>query len=94
MTVLRIVPALALATGGILAGARSHNNAPVVRPNPNVERAGVLQAGVLTLSLEAKPSLWYLDGPNHPAVTIAAFSEAGKPPLMPGPPAYARAALA
>jgi hypothetical protein len=86
MTVIRMVPALALAAGGILAGARTHNSAlPVVRPNPNVERAGVLQDGVLTVTLEAKPSLWFLDGPHHPAITVEAFSEPGKPPLMPAP---------
>jgi FtsP/CotA-like multicopper oxidase with cupredoxin domain len=58
---------------------------PVVRANPNTERAGVLHNGVLAVTLEAKPSTWFLDGPRHPAMTIDAFSEPGKPPLMPGP---------
>jgi FtsP/CotA-like multicopper oxidase with cupredoxin domain len=57
----------------------------VVRPNPNTAAAGVLRGGVLTLTLEAKASTWYLDGPNHPAMTVEAFSEPGKPPLIPGP---------
>ena len=58
---------------------------PVVRPNANIERAGVLHAGVLTVTLEAKESTWWLHGPNRSPMTIAAFSEPGKPPLIPGP---------
>jgi len=58
---------------------------PLVRPNANTERAGVLHDGVLTVALEAKKSRWRLDGPDHPAMTIEAFSETGKAPLMPGP---------
>ena len=57
----------------------------VVQANPNTARAGVLRDGVLTVTLEAKPSLWYLDGPQRPAMTIEAFSEPGKPPLLPAP---------
>ncbi|MFI5229074.1 MAG: multicopper oxidase domain-containing protein [Gemmatimonadales bacterium] len=57
----------------------------VVRPNANTARAGVLHDGVLTVALEAKNSTWRLDGPDHPPMTIEAFSEPGKPPLMPGP---------
>jgi hypothetical protein len=59
---------------------------PGVRANANTERAGVLHDGVLTLSLDAKRSTLRLDGPDHPPMTIEAFSEPGKPPLMPGPP--------
>jgi FtsP/CotA-like multicopper oxidase with cupredoxin domain len=58
---------------------------PVVRPNANTTRAGVLRGGVLTVSLEAKPTLWYLDGPDRPPEIFAAFAESGKAPLMPGP---------
>ena len=58
---------------------------PVVQPNANTERAGVFRDGVLTVTLEAKESSWRLDGPDHPAMTIEAFSESGKPPVMPGP---------
>jgi FtsP/CotA-like multicopper oxidase with cupredoxin domain len=57
----------------------------VVRSNANTERAGVLLGGVLTVAFEAQESTWRLDGPDHPAMTIEAFSEQGKPPLMPGP---------
>jgi FtsP/CotA-like multicopper oxidase with cupredoxin domain len=58
---------------------------PLVRPNANTARAGVLHDGVLIVALEAKKSTWRLDGPDHPAMSIEAFSEPDKPPLMPGP---------
>lgn len=58
---------------------------PVVEPNSNIERAGVLRGGVLAVTLEAKESQWRLVGSTRPAMTIAAFAEPGKPPLMPGP---------
>jgi FtsP/CotA-like multicopper oxidase with cupredoxin domain len=57
---------------------------PPVLPNPNRERAGSLRGGVLDVALEAQQSVWRPDA-NHPAITIAAFSEPGKRPLMPGP---------
>ncbi len=56
-----------------------------VRPNANITPAGVLHGGVLSVSLVAKPSLWYINGHNHPAESFAAFAEPGKAPLMPGP---------
>jgi FtsP/CotA-like multicopper oxidase with cupredoxin domain len=56
-----------------------------VQANPNTVAAGTVHDGVLTLTLEAKSSLWYLDGPRHPPMTIEAFSEPGKAPLMPAP---------
>ena len=59
--------------------------APLVLPNPNVQRAGVLQDGVLAVTLEAKESAFLIDGPHRPAMTIPAFAEPGKAPLMPGP---------
>ena len=57
----------------------------VVRPNANVERAGGLHNGVLTIALEAKESAWHAGGDGRPPMTIEAFSEAGKLPLMPAP---------
>src|SRR5262245_22443870 len=58
---------------------------PTVLTNPNLERAGVLRDGVLTIELEAKESAWQLNGPNRAPMTVAAFSQSGKPPLIPGP---------
>lgn len=58
---------------------------PMVQPNANTERAGVLRGGVLTVNLEAKSSLYLVNGATRPAMTIEAFAEPGKSPLIPGP---------
>jgi FtsP/CotA-like multicopper oxidase with cupredoxin domain len=58
---------------------------PVVQPNRNVERAGVLRDGLLTVTLEAKESRFWIDGPSRPPTIVEAFSEPGKQPQMPGP---------
>ncbi len=58
---------------------------PVVQPNPNVERAGVLRHGVLTVTLDAKESRFSIHGPDRPPTTIEAFSEPGREPQLPGP---------
>ena len=58
---------------------------PVVRPNDNTEGAGALRDGVLTVALEAKESAWHVNGPDRSPITIEAFSEPDKQPLMPGP---------
>lgn len=69
----------------VAAEAGPHASAPpLVQANPNTASAGVLRDGVLTLSLEAKESLWRFSD-ARPPMTLAAFSELGKPPLMPGP---------
>jgi len=78
----------AVAALGVVIAARGFapsSELPLVRPNANTERAGALHDGVLTVTLEAKESAWRPDGPDRPAMTIEAFSESGKPPLMPGP---------
>lgn len=78
-------PLLALGAGGLLIATTAPPRAPQsVQANPNTRAAGVLHDGVLTVTLEAKRSLWRFAA-GHPAMTIAAFSEPGKPPLMPGP---------
>lgn len=79
---------LALAGFTLTLGPRAALRAPaspVVQPNANTTRAGVLHGGVLTVSLEAKLTQWYINGPNRPAEIFAAFAERGKSPLMPGP---------
>jgi manganese oxidase len=63
----------------------SRRTPDVLQPNPNTERAGSLRDGVLTVALEAKESAWRLNGATRPPMTIEAFSEVGKAPLMPGP---------
>lgn len=61
-----------------------HGGLPAVQANSNVQRAGVLRAGVLAVSLEAKQSLWRFSK-DRPPMIVEAFSEAGKAPVMPGP---------
>ncbi len=74
-----------LCFGLAAAAVPAHRAAPpVVHPNPNTASAGTLHRGVLTLALEAKASLWRFSD-TRPPMTVAAFSEAGKAPLMPGP---------
>lgn len=73
-----------LLVGAMVASGMS-SDLPAVQPNPNVQRAGVMRDGVLTVVLEAKPASWRINGPDRPAMSLAAFAEPGKPPLMPGP---------
>ena len=58
---------------------------PMARPNPNIDRAGHVEHGVLSVALEAKESQWVAPGSHQRPLDIAAFSEAGKAPLLPGP---------
>jgi FtsP/CotA-like multicopper oxidase with cupredoxin domain len=80
-----------LSAAGLLAALVAFGVTPpklemaAVRPNPNVDRAGSLHNGVLTIALEAKESAWHAGGDGRPPMTIEAFSEAGKLPLMPAP---------
>jgi manganese oxidase len=73
--------------GSVLTAGPPASSTPaqLVRPNPNIERAGVLHDGVLAVTLEAKESAFLIDGPHRRPMTIAAFAEPGKAPLMPGP---------
>jgi len=83
---LRSLSALGLLGGILASGASGFSSVlPVVQTNRNVERAGVLHDGVLTVALEAKASSWRTNGPDRPPMTIEAFSEPGKQPLIPGP---------
>ena len=90
ITPVRTLGALGIALASVsyrawTSGDTTRPVSSVVQSNPNTDGAGMLRGGVLTVTLEAKPSLWYLDGSKHPAMTIEAFSEPGKPPLMPAP---------
>jgi len=74
-----------LGAAAVAASTPGHRALPVVQANSNTTRAGTLQDGVLTVELEAKPSLFQINGPNRPPMTIEAFAETGKAPVMPGP---------
>jgi FtsP/CotA-like multicopper oxidase with cupredoxin domain len=58
---------------------------PVVQPNSNTARAGIVRDGVLEVTLDATEAAWRINGATRAPMTIDAFSEPGKPPLMPGP---------
>ena len=83
---LQSLSAVTLIAGMLVFGSAAFRETlPVVQPNPNVGAAGVQHDGVLTVALEAKETRWWLHGPDHSAMTIAAFAEPGKPPFIPGP---------
>ncbi|HEV2180029.1 MAG TPA: hypothetical protein VGR59_06895, partial [Gemmatimonadaceae bacterium] len=56
---------------------------PAALPNPNVDGAGRLEHGVLSVALEAKESQWIAAGSHQRPLELAAFSEVGKAPLLP-----------
>ena len=86
MAPMRSLPAVVLAAATLASGsAPPTRELPTVRSNPNIETAGASHDGVLTVALEAKQSLWRMNGENRPAMTIEAFSETGKLPVMPAP---------
>lgn len=71
-----------------IAARSTHRGAPgvpEVRPNSNTERAGVLRNGVLSVTLDARTALYHINGPSRAPMTIEAFTEPGKGPVMPGP---------
>ena len=56
-----------------------------ITPNENRQPAGTMANGALTLNIEARSGAWYPEGPQGPALEVAAFAEAGKPMSAPGP---------
>jgi len=65
--------------------ASTHSALPVAGPNANRVAAGNLRNGILTVMLDAQQTNWYPDGDSLPPVTLEAFAEKGKAPLVPGP---------
>src|SRR5215831_14982059 len=59
--------------------------ANTIAPNDNRHSAGVLEKGVLTVSLEARAGRWYPEGEGGRVLDVAAFAEEGKPLSTPGP---------
>jgi FtsP/CotA-like multicopper oxidase with cupredoxin domain len=85
MIMHRAVPALFAASVLAIGSGAPRRALPSVRANPNTERAGRLRGDTLTVALEAQQSAWRPDGDAHPSMTIEAFAEPGKAPLIPGP---------
>jgi len=71
-----------------LSGARAatfSRHAESIAPNDNAHRAGRLDKGVLTVSLEARTGEWRPEEGTGPTYPVAAFSVAGGPLQTPGP---------
>ena len=56
-----------------------------VRPNDNLQAAGILTDGTLTLALRAAVGGWQPEGPAGPALEIEAFGEIGSVLTVPAP---------
>jgi manganese oxidase len=54
-------------------------------PSDNRRPAGRLEGNVLTVRLEARPGMWYPEGPRGLGLPVAAFAEEGKAAQNPGP---------
>ena len=83
MSVSRILVVAGVVT--TVLGALPRHALPTADPNRNVDRAGRLEHGVLSVALEAKQAQWIAVGSHQIPLPLAAFSEAGKAPLVPGP---------
>jgi FtsP/CotA-like multicopper oxidase with cupredoxin domain len=84
----RITAALAVATSTVLLLPVPHYGqtvVPPIVPNDNRRPAGRLDAGVLTLRLEAREGMWHPHGYDRAGIRIGAFAEEGGPLQIPGP---------
>jgi manganese oxidase len=72
-------------SGGLGRFTRNAASSPTALLNANVTPSGTLRPGVLTLALEAKPAMWYPEGPARPGREVAALGEASKAPQVPAP---------
>ena len=59
--------------------------APAAVSNQNLEPAGSVRVGMLSLRLEAGEVAWYPEGPHGCAVRMHAFAEEGRAASIPGP---------
>jgi manganese oxidase len=93
---MRITRALGFVLSLSLSGdlGRFERNAallPTALLNANVTPSGSLHAGVLTLALEAKPTMWYPEGSTRPGREVAALGEPSKASQVPAPLVRVRA---
>ncbi|MBK7350159.1 MAG: multicopper oxidase domain-containing protein [Gemmatimonadetes bacterium] len=63
----------------------SGHSLPAVLPNDNRIPAGEWQGDTLVLALDVGMAEWRPEGDAGPAIEVAAFSEAGSSPQVPGP---------
>jgi len=67
------------------AAAAEGQTAPAAAVNDNRAPAGVLRNGVLTIHLEARPTVWFPEKDGGPHLKVSAFAEVGHAPQIPGP---------
>src|SRR5665213_1860394 len=75
-------------TALVVSGARPVTHlvrAEKIAPNDNAHRAGRLDKGVLTVSLEARSGEWRPEESEGPAIPVAAFAVTGGTLQTPGP---------
>jgi FtsP/CotA-like multicopper oxidase with cupredoxin domain len=77
--------AVLLAAGCGGATATRGDAVPRAVANDNRTPAGTLRDGVLTLSLEVRPTRWHPEADDGPGEEVLAFSESGRAPSIPGP---------
>ncbi len=81
---IAVVGTLALYTTGA-APRTSHLPLPGVHANDNRTAAGTLHGDTLELHLVVAMATWRPEADTGASVDVAAFSEAGKPPMIPAP---------
>lgn len=82
LSLLGLTAAVAFAAGRF---QRTPEDPRRILLNDMREAAGTVVDGTLSVHLEAREGDWYPDGPDGPAIRVAAFAEAGRPLRNPGP---------
>ncbi|MGH7593300.1 MAG: hypothetical protein ACRELE_05550, partial [Gemmatimonadales bacterium] len=67
------------------AGPAGPASPSAILPNGNQHAAGVLNDGILRVSLETRTGMWYPEGPNGQSLEVADWAEPGQPLQNPGP---------
>ena len=75
----------AAAIAALLLPVQGHGQEARILSNDNLEPAGRLEDGVLTLRLTAREGMWHPNGFDHAGIRIGAFTEDDGPLEIPGP---------
>ena len=82
---LLCLAAMAWAVTTTATASPPNDEAQLVSVNNNRRPAGVVENGVLTLSLRAGRGVWHPEGPSGPGLTIEALGEVASPLSVPAP---------
>jgi FtsP/CotA-like multicopper oxidase with cupredoxin domain len=83
-----LVPALLLLATPLALSPRDRHEAPALPTvvfNDNLQAAGTLRQGELSLALTIAPATWHPLGPDKGSGTVLAFAQVDAPPSIPGP---------